>query len=50
MTDQTSDFSNAITTSGTFNNQVAKWDKLVKRTFLQAFPKFRHRKKKVPRG
>ena len=39
MTDKTSEFSEAINTKGTFKDQVAKWDKLVKKLFSRHFRK-----------
>ena len=39
ITCKTSKISDTITTRGQFKNQVAKWEKLMKRTCLQAFQK-----------
>ena len=37
MTDKTSEFTDAITTPGTFKNQVAKWEKLVEKIISPGF-------------
>ena len=44
ITDKTSEIGDTITTRGTFKNQVANWEKLMKIVFLKALPKIRHRK------
>ena len=46
MPDDTSKLTEAISTVGTFKEQVTKWDKQVKSFIHSAFPKIRNRKRK----
>ena len=46
MTDNTSKLTEAISTFGTFKEQVTKWDKQVKSFIHSAFPTIRNRKRK----